>query len=115
MCDCNNKDNKSQLSNDIDVPNYALTGFNPESQHIQSLQSTTPEDVLALEIKGCVSAGIENGKICFNLPYLGKQCLKPPFPLPDAKEEISACFQTCSKLGIPSGAQICLYVNNTKL
>ena len=52
MCDCNNKDNKSQLSNDIDVPNYALTGFNPESQHIQSLQSTTPEDVLALEIKG---------------------------------------------------------------
>lgn len=112
MCNCNKDDH---LQSNDGVPNFTVTGFTKDQPQLQNtLQGSLPDDVLALEFKSCVKASIENGKICFKIPYFGKQCITPPIPLPEISGSLKACFESCGSI-IPTGAKVSIYYNDTRL
>lgn len=113
MCNCNKDDHKN-IKMSEDVPNFAIVGFEPMQLQQSDLSSKIPDDVLALEFKTCVRAFLDNDQICFDMPYFGKQCIRPPIPLPKIEGMLSACVQSCGRL-IPTGAQVSIYYNDQKL
>ncbi len=58
---------------------------------------------------GCVSVTVENGKVCLNLPVVGKECLPIPaiFPNGTAAE---ACISICTTFSIPTGVRVTISV-----
>ncbi|WP_151804888.1 hypothetical protein [Acinetobacter bereziniae] len=106
MSKCQCEDNKTQA-----VPNYELTGFNEENKNLQQdLNSYLSQDVLALDLKVCVKASLIDGKVCFTLPIYGDFCIKLPVSIP-ISGAISVCAATCSKLYVPTGVKISVYIN----
>lgn len=110
-CKCEGNNEISEV-----IPNFAAVGFEQE----ESLQSTSQDltsylgqDVLALDLKVCVSAALKDGKICFTLPIYGDFCITPPIKIP-ASGKISVCAQTCSKLFVPTGVKASIYINDDR-
>ena len=66
--------------------------------------------VLALRLQVCVSASYDNGKVCFELPIFGKQCVSVPVHIPGSAS-LKVCGETCGSI-IPTGIKLTLYVNN---
>ncbi len=58
----------------------------------------------------CVTASIENGKVCINLPLLGKKCFSVP-GLP----AIGSAQVCCDPSFFPPGATCCVSVGGLKL
>lgn len=113
MCDCNNKDTNTLVSGST-VPDFTVTGFVPQQLQQGSLQNVSA-DVLALDLKVCVKASIQNGQICFDLPYFGRQCVSIPagIPIPDLGS-LKACAATCGSF-VPTGAKVTIYYNDMAL
>ena len=58
----------------------------------------------------CVTGSYDNGRLCFDIPVLGQQCVNIGGP------PISAAAKVCCSLSVfPPGATCCAFINNTKL
>jgi hypothetical protein len=53
----------------------------------------------------CISATVQNGKVCVKLPFVGKVCLPIPKIVPNGKL-VEVCFGLCTKLKIPTGVKV---------
>jgi hypothetical protein len=57
----------------------------------------------------CVTAKIENGKVCINLPlHLGHKCLPVPKWVPAGEAQV--CLSICYRLRIPTGVKVTVSV-----
>jgi hypothetical protein len=66
-------------------------------------------DVTA-SLEACITGSYENGKVCGELPFVGKKCFHVGGP------NITAAAKICvSPSFFPPGVSACVYVNNTKL
>lgn len=57
----------------------------------------------------CISVTVEDGKICLNLPIVGKHCLPIPSIIPNGTAA-EACLSFCTKFGIPVGVRVTVSV-----
>ena len=54
----------------------------------------------------CISATVENGKVCLNLPFgFGSVCLPIPSIFPSGTAG-QACLDICTTWGIPTGIKV---------
>lgn len=57
----------------------------------------------------CITATVNDGKVCVNLPLgLGQVCL--PIPIPYNGQVASACISICTTWGIPTGVRLTISV-----
>ncbi|MCS6595212.1 hypothetical protein [Bacillus cereus] len=63
----------------------------------------------------CASAYVDtNGKVCAQLPVVGKKCLSTGIHLP-VGARVDACVDVCKKFGVPTGACLTLKFNGHKI
>lgn len=56
---------------------------------------------IAADIRACVSAKYDNGRICVHFPIIGDICFKAPLSIP-VDATVKVCMATCSfRIGIP--------------
>lgn len=60
---------------------------------------------------GCVSVKVEDGKICVDLPLVGKYCLPVPSWIPSGAE-LKACVSLCTTWGLPTGVKLTVSFND---
>lgn len=53
----------------------------------------------------CISVAVQNGKICLNLPLVGKVCLPIPKFVPNGKA-VEVCFGVCTTWKVPTGVKV---------
>lgn len=53
----------------------------------------------------CISVTVKAGKICLNLPLVGKICLPIPKFVPNGKV-VEVCFGICTTWKIPTGVKV---------
>ncbi|MBS1903618.1 MAG: hypothetical protein JSS75_07950 [Bacteroidetes bacterium] len=63
----------------------------------------TDASVTASDYSTCVSATVNNGKLCFSLPVIGSICIPVPSWVPSGASA-QACANICTHIGIPTGA-----------
>ena len=72
---------------------------------------------LAAQVKVCVSATYENGKICVNFPVVGDICFDVSLPIPEGTS-VKVCMESCGfKFGIPpfKGIKATVYLGDDEL
>lgn len=63
---------------------------------------------------GCVSVTVESGKVCVDLPLVGKYCLPVPSWIPSGAE-LQACVSLCTTWGVPTGVKLTVSFNGTTI
>lgn len=53
----------------------------------------------------CISVTVQSGKICLNIPLVGKVCLPVPKIVPNGKV-VEVCFGICTTWKIPTGVKV---------
>jgi hypothetical protein len=98
------------------VPNFAAAAAGGEDTDLLARGHATLTDVKYLALQTCVSATYSSGtnQICFSIPIYGNVCFTPPVSIP-VNASISACAQTCTHWGIPTGLQATVYLNGTAI
>lgn len=97
----------SQFSRDAVERAHAAARSHGEALQKLSTDTLQPAGVVALSLAAeCVTASVEDGKVCVELPLgLGKHCLPITIPLPvDAKVEV--CLDICYTWHIPTGVKV---------
>lgn len=87
-----------QDNNNI-VPDLTQSEAKTSSSQSQSFEFHP--STLAADIRACVSAQYDNGRICVDFPIVGNICFNVPLDIP-VGARVKVCMQTCGfKFGVP--------------